>query len=271
MAEQQVAQAEQSLQEALANQAQRQMSQEEVTAAREELRQAQAAERSSRAGLVQSRLSQEDINSAAATVEQLQGDVAYYEELMRQTRIISPITGTVTQKLANLGEFVPLGGKILNIVSRDSLFLEAVVSERQLPYLQTGQPAQVRVDVRPGRIYAGVIREILPVAEGLSRSSRVRVALRGGQNLPVGAFARATLPIAHRGGVITVPNDAILTEAGVNYVFTVVEGRAKRRNIELGIHEGDQVEVRSGLHLGDQVITAGSPAVVDGARVKAQS
>ena len=86
---------------------------------------------------------------------------------------------------------------------------------------------------------------------------------------PTTWFARATLPVGRRTGVVAVPNEAVLSEAGVNYVFTIVNGRAKRRNIDLGIRDGDRVEVASGLRLGDRVITAGSPAVVDGARVRA--
>jgi membrane fusion protein (multidrug efflux system) len=267
MAEQQVAQSEQALQDAEANRAQREMSQDEVAAARESVRQAEAAERAARAGLVQTKLSQEDIRTAAATVDQLRGDVAYYDELLRQTRIIAPVSGVVTQRLVNPGEFVSLGAKLLTMVSRDSLFLEAIASERQLPSLRTGQPARVTVDARPGRVYAGIVREVIPVAEGLSRSSRVRIAIRGGQDLPVGAFARATLPVAQHSGIVVVPNDAVLSEAGVHYVFTIVDGKARRRNIELGIREGDRVQVASGLRPGDRVITAGSPAVVDGARV----
>jgi RND family efflux transporter MFP subunit len=267
MAEQQVAQSEQALQDAEANRAQREMSQDEVAAARESVRQAEAAERSARAGLVQKQLSQEDVRTAAATVDQLRGDVAYYNELVRQTRIIAPVSGTVTQRLVNPGEFVSLGAKLITLVSRESLFLEGIASERQLPSLRPGQTAQVTVDARPGRTYAGVVREVIPVAEGLSRSSRVRIAIRGGRDLPVGGFARATLPVATHTGIVVVPNDAVLSEAGVNYVFTIVDGKARRRNIELGIREGDRVKVVSGLRPGDRVITAGSPAVVDGARV----
>jgi HlyD family secretion protein len=270
MAEQQVTQAEQSVQDAEANRAQAAISQEQVAASREALHQAQAAERSAKAGLVQSRLTQEDVRTAAATVEQLRGDVAYYDELIRQTRIMAPVSGTITQKMVNEGEFVALGAKLLTLVSRDSLFLEAVASERQLPLLQTGQPARITVDARPGHIYGGAVREILPVAEGLSRSSRVRISLRGGRDLPIGAFARATVPVARHSNVITIPSDAVLSEAGVNYVFAVADDRARRRNVELGIREGNRVEITSGLRTGDRIITAGSPAVVDGARVVAQ-
>jgi membrane fusion protein, multidrug efflux system len=196
--------------------------------------------------------------------------VAYYDELVHQTRIIAPVSGTVIQRLVNPGEFVSLGAKLLTLVSRDSLFLEAIASERQLPSLRSGQPARVTVDARPGHIYEGVVREVIPVAEGLSRSSRVRIAIRGGQDLPVGGFARATLPVAQRTGIVVMPNDAVLSEAGVNYVFTIINGKAVRRNVELGIREGDRVQVVSGLRIGDRVITAGSPAVVDGARVQTQ-
>jgi RND family efflux transporter MFP subunit len=271
MAEQQVTQAEQALQDAEANRAQREISREEVNAAREAVRQAQAAERSARAGLLQNRLSVEDVRTASATVEQLRADVAYYDEMLSQTRIIAPVSGIVTKKHVNVGEFVgQQNSNIVSLVSRDSLFFEALVSERQLQKLRTGQPARISVDVRPGRVYSGAVREILPVAEGLSRSSRVRISLQGGRDLPVGAFARATIPVARKSGVISVPADAVLSEAGVNYVFAIEGGKAKRRDVKLGIRDGDRVEITTGLKPGDRIVTAGSPAVVDGARVSAQ-
>jgi multidrug efflux pump subunit AcrA (membrane-fusion protein) len=271
MAEQQVTQAEQVLEDAEANRAQRQISQEEVAAAREAVRQAEAVERSARAGLVQEQLTREDVRTAAATVDQLRADVAFYDEQIRQTRIISPVTGTVTQKFVNIGEFVSVqNNKIANVVSRDSLYFEAVVSERQIQQLRPGQTARITVDAQPGRVYGGVVREVLPVAEGISRSSRVRVSLRGGRDLPVGAFARATIPVARKENVVAVPAAAIQSEAGTNYVYAIVDGQARRRNIELGIRDGDRVEVTSGLRPGDRIVTQGSPAVSDGARVSSQ-
>jgi membrane fusion protein (multidrug efflux system) len=203
-------------------------------------------------------------------VDQLRADVAYQDELIRQTRIVAPVSGTITERTVNLGEFVSPGGRLMTLVSRDSLFLEAVVSERQLASLRPGQPARITVDARPGRTYSGVVREILPVAEGLSRSSRARISLGGARDLPVGAFARATIPVARKTGVVTVPQAALLSEAGVNSVYVIVDGRARRRNVTLGIRDGDRVEIASGLKVGERIITAGSPAVVDGTRVKTQ-
>jgi multidrug resistance efflux pump len=271
MAEQQVTQAEQALQDAEAQRAQREISREEVVASQEAVRQAQAAERSARAGLLQSRLTEQDVRTAVATREQLRADVAYYEELLSQTRIVAPVSGTVTRKYVNAGEFVgPQNSKIISLVSRDSLYFEALVSERQLQKLRTGQPARIAVDMRPGRVYSGVVREILPVSEGVNRSSRVRVSLRGGQDLPIGAFARATIPVARKTNVVSVPADALLSEAGVSYIYVIEGERARRRNVQTGIRDGARVEITSGLKSGDRIITAGSPAVVDGGRVKAQ-
>ncbi len=269
--EQQVTQAEQALADAESNRSQREISQEEVAAAREAVRQAEAAERSTRAGLAQSQLSREDVRTAAATVDSLRADVAYYDELLRQTRITAPVSGVVTSRFVNQGEFVAPGARLLNLVSRDSLFLEAVVSERQLQQLRPGQSARITVDTRPGRTYAGVVREIVPVAEGLVRSSRVRISLRGGRDLTVGGFARAVIPVARRTDVVAIPAGAVQSEAGVNFVFAIVDGRARRRNVELGIRDGDRVEVTAGLHRGDRIISAGSPAVIDGAPVSTGS
>jgi HlyD family secretion protein len=272
MAEEQVTQAEQAVQDAEANRAQRQISQEEVNAAREALVQAQAAERSARAGLVQSQLTREDVRTAAAAVEQARADVAYYNEQIRQMRIVSPVSGIVTQKYVNVGESVaPANAKLYTIVSRDSLFFEAVVSERQLQWLRPGQTVRVSVDARPGKVYGGTVREILPVSEGISRSSRVRIALRGARDLPVGAFARAVIPVSQKAGVLAIPAATVQSEAGISYVFVIDgQGRARRRNVELGIRDGDRVEVMSGLRSGDRIVSSGSPAITDGAKVTTQ-
>jgi multidrug efflux pump subunit AcrA (membrane-fusion protein) len=67
--------------------------------------------------------------------------------------------------------------------------------------------------------------------------------------------------------VIAVPAAALQSEAGIDFVFAIENGRARRRNVELGIRDSDRVEVLSGLREGDRIVTSGSPAIVDGSRV----
>ncbi len=83
-----------------------------------------------------------------------------------------------------------------------------------------------------------------------------------------GMYGQATLLLEKRGSVLTVPPGALLLEGGKTYVFTVVDGKAKRVPVRTGFDDGIRVEITEGLTGNEPVIVTGKSAVQDGAPVK---
>lgn len=272
MAEEEVTQADESLRQAKSNQARSKISQEDVSTAGTAVRQAQAQLDVARAGTIQSQLSQDDIRNAEAAVGQAAADLAYDETQLAYTRIVSPVSGVVVARSVNSGEAVGTSAVLLRIVSPGSAYFEGQVPERDLPLLRVGQTVRTTVDSMPGRTFQGVVREIIAVADAGSRAFRVRVRVSSPDRaLPVGGFARGTVLVSQKRGVVVVPKEAVMSEAGDSFVYLVRDGRARRQLVVVGLTDREHAEITAGLQPGQMIITSGSSAVTDGAAVRVTS
>lgn len=278
VAEHEVRQAEAALRNAEANRARRQISDEDVDAAEGQVRQAQATLDAARAALAQRQWNDDEIHTARAAVAKAQADVRYYEQLIAQTRIYSPVNAVVTQRKIHAGETVsPTDNALMTLVATDTLYFEATAPEGTLPYLHAGGCAEVTLDALPGRTFAGTIREIIPVAEGANRSVRLRISLprpataRDGTAVVVGGFARATVRGETRKAVLTVPSAALISDDGEKTVYVYDDGRAHRREVAVGAASEDRVEILDGLQKGARVIVTGADGLTDGQSVQVSS
>ncbi|HEU4754140.1 MAG TPA: efflux RND transporter periplasmic adaptor subunit [Armatimonadota bacterium] len=272
VAEEQVRAAEQALEQAKSDQRKRQVAQDDIEAARAAQQQAEAAVRAAEAGLVQPRLSRDEIDNARAQVQQALADIQFYQTQLSDLTIRAPVSGVVSSRSVNVGEMVTVGSKLMDLVALDTVYLEAVVPELEIGLVRAGVPAQVTVDAMPGKTFSGTVREVIPVADRTSRSFRVRVAVLGsGGRLPANGYARAKLAVGTHPGAVVVRKDAIHTEAGDTFVWLIAPGEnglvAKRQMIQVGLVDKSDAEVLSGLQPGQQVIAAGSPAIIENSPV----
>src|SRR5262249_42060579 len=191
-AEEAVRQAEASLRTAEANRARRGISNQDVETAATQVRQAEAGLDQARAALAPRQGDNHEVDSARAAVAQARADVRYYDQLLIQTRVYSPVNGVVSARKIHAGETVSaMKSELMTLVATDTLYFEATAPEGELPYLRAGQPAEVTLDALPGRQLAGIVREIIPVAEGASRALRLRIAIPRPEQTGAAARGRA--------------------------------------------------------------------------------
>jgi RND family efflux transporter MFP subunit len=274
VAEEAVRQVEASLRDAQANLARRQWNSEEVAAAEAQTRQAEAARDAAKAALARRTVSAEEIREEQATVAQARAEARYYETLIAQTKLFSPVNGVVTSIKIHAGEsVVQTRSELMTLAALDTLYFEATAPEAFLSYLRPGLPATVLLDALPNRQLKGTLREIIPVAEGTNRSLRLRIALprRDAGQAVVGGFARAMIHARTRTPVLSVPRTALVPDEGEPGVFLLVGGKAKRRPVQVGDAGGvgDRVPVISGLSPGEVVIVSGAGGLTDGQAVTA--
>ncbi|MBI3910481.1 MAG: efflux RND transporter periplasmic adaptor subunit [Armatimonadetes bacterium] len=272
VAEEGVRTAEEALLQAEADQARRQISEDDIRNAEAEVERARAALAAAEAGLAQEDVSRDDIAAAQATVDQGQADVAFYETQLADTRILSPVAGVVASRTVNPGEMITPQNALLNIVALNSVYFEAEVPELDMAMVHSGMRAEVTVDALPNRRFSGSVREIIPVADRDAKNYRVRVAVeRGAVELPAGGFARAWIDVGKHENAVVVPKEAVRSEGGERFVFLIVDGKAKRQVVEVGLADDRYAEILRGLLPGQQAVSAGSPAIQDGTPLKVQS
>ncbi len=182
--------------------------------------------------------------------------------------VVAPISGVIASRSIKTGNFVQINTPIFRIVDTSRLEATLNVPERELATLKPGQPVSMQVDAIPGRKFEGVVDRVAPVVDSGSGTFRVIAAFAGGGLLQPGMFGRVRIDYDQRADAIVIPRVALLEGEGDPAVFTVRAGKAVRVPVKLGYVDGAWAELRSGLKLGEPVVTAGKVALRDGSAVQ---
>jgi len=131
------------------------------------------------------------------------------------------------------------------------------VYENDIPKLQLGQRAEIRVNAYPGRVLAGQISDIGPVLDPTIRTAKVRLEVRNPGILRLGMFVTATFISKAAEAYAVVPANAILHLHDHDWVFVPAAGKQFRRvEVEVGdtLPAGGR-EILSGIAPGQQVVS----------------
>lgn len=197
------------------------------------------------------------------------------QEQLVDAYIYSPYDGVVTEKAAEIGEIVaPISiggsmarGSIATIAEWSSLQAEVDVAETYISRVKPGQRAAITIDAFPEKVFAGKVRRILPHANRSKATVLVRVdfvkPVEG--MLPDMGVRVKFLPDDAPAGIETgtvkttlvVPAAALQQESNAKVVWTFADGKAHKQKVEAGQTRGNQVEIVTGIKIGDQVIIRG--------------
>jgi RND family efflux transporter MFP subunit len=175
----------------------------------------------------------------------------------------APFAGTIARRLVQPGEKVSADSPIFTLVDLRQMLLEAAIPAAEIPTVRVGQPARFTVGGFGARKFTGEVQRINPMTTEGSRAITIYIAVPNADRaLKGGMFAQGELVLSSTTPVLSVPQAAVHTEAGVPFVYTLAGGKIGRSQITLGEQAavagpgGSFVEVRSGLKAGERVIVA---------------
>ena len=174
------------------------------------------------------------------------------ETMLGHTRVVAPFAGVITRKLADVGDLAVPGRPLVEIEDPSRLRIEADLPEALIDRVQMGMKLPVRIGSLPSRT-EGVVGEIAPVAEALSRTYSVKLDLPSIPGLRAGQFGRVSVPTGEAAG-LHVPATALVQRGQLEYVFVADAGQAHLRLIRSGRRPNGMVEVVSGLVAGEKVV-----------------
>jgi len=189
---------------------------------------------------------------------------------LQRTRISAPISGTVTERMINVGQLVQTNAVVYRVVDFNSLVAPIFVPEKYLGSLRVGQKAKIR----PRGLDAGVeghILRISPIVDSQSGTIKVTVTLDQRSALRPGMFAGVQVVLDAHAGVVVIPKKSLVFDDEEPHVFVVDEGTAARRRLTLGYQDAERVEVVAGLDAGEMVVQVGQSALKDGSQVEIQT
>lgn len=212
---------------------------------------------------------QQGVNSARAAVQTAQTQVDAARKAVSDAVVYAPISGYVSERNADLGEFASTTQKIATIVRTSTLRMRIDVPEQAIGQVQNGQGISLQTSAYPDRNFSGTIVRILPNVNATSRTLIVEAEVdNSGGLLKPGQFAtvRITQPKATQ--AVMVPVRALRTEGDINRVFVIKEGRAEERLVQIGQLENDYIEIKQGVAENEQVATSNLNVLYDGVTVR---
>jgi RND family efflux transporter MFP subunit len=195
----------------------------------------------------------EEIRTRQALLAQRRSELEIARQQLVDTTVYAPLTGTIQERRASVGEYLAAGAAIATIVQMDPLRLRAEVSERDAYSIRVGQQVRVSVDGEAA-LASGRIARLSPTITPQSRMLLVEADVSNSGTLRPGAFARAEIIINDQDKALTVPTRAIVSFAGVDKVLVVEQGKIVEKTITFRQRTADWTEVSSGVKVGEPVV-----------------
>ncbi len=212
---------------------------------------------------------QAGVRSAQAGVEAARTQEATARKAVGDTTVYAPISGFVSERTADVGEFAATNTKLMTIVRTSVLRVRIDVPEQSIGLVQNGQGVSIQTTAYPDRNFAGTIVRISPNLNATSRTLTVEAEVENvGGLLKPGQFATVRVTQSKPKPTVVVPVAAVKTEGDTNKVFVVKNGRAEERIVKIGVLENDKIEIQQGVQEGEQVVVSGVGQVYDGVTVK---
>jgi HlyD family secretion protein len=219
------------------------------------------------------RYSQPEVERVTAQGAEAQAAYDAAEDALQKSSVRAPFEGIVYALPVKQGAYVQTGDLLLQEGDLSKMLVRTFVDEPDIGRLAAGQKIEVTWDAVPGRIWNGAVSTI-PATVKLRGARNVGEVtctvdnhdLRLLPNVNVGV----TVITAEHSGVLTLRREAVRMDDAKPYVFQVVDGELKRREVEVSLQNLTRVEITAGLPENAVVAlsTADTKPLADGAHVK---
>ena len=196
-------------------------------------------------------------------------EVAEAEWLLAKTVIRAPFSACVTERFITQGQHLRPGDELFTVADYNPLVARIYLPESDVLELEEGREVRIALAANTKVSFAGRIRQIAPVVDTATGTVKVTVeAVQPPSGVRPGAFVSIGIVREQHPSALLLPRESVIRELRAAHVFISEDGTAVKKAVELGLEEGDLVEVISGVAEGDNVVVAGQGALDDGQKIK---
>jgi RND family efflux transporter MFP subunit len=188
------------------------------------------------------------------------------------TQITADWTGgnpqrVVAERYVDEGETVSANTPLLLIVEQDPIKAIIFIAEKDYGRLQVGQVASLLTDAYPQETFQGKIERISPIFQKNTRQARIEMSIPNPkQRLKSGMFVRVNLILERQENTTIIPAQALTYRKDQAGVFMVEKDSVVWRTVQVGIREGERLQV-TGEGLSGFVVTLGQHFIENGSRI----
>jgi len=209
------------------------------------------------------------VANSQAAVDMAQTQLSLAKRNLTYTVVPAPMAGYVSDRPADIGEYISPQQKVATIVSLNPLRVRIDVPEQAIPQIRVGESVSVTVSAYPDRNFAGHVARVSPSVTATSRTLTVEADVdNSNAELKPGQFATVRILLPQSAPALLVPQRALRTISGATYVFVIKNGFAQQRLVQSGQTEGDLVELKSGIAADEVVATSNVDQLSDGNAVR---
>jgi len=207
-----------------------------------------------------------------ARVDQAKADLEQSRLRLEENKILAPTSGFLAERLVDIGDLAKPDVALMKIVNLDQVQTVVHIVEKDYEDVKEGQQAVITVDTFPDRKFTGHVKRKAPVLDPQTRTAAVHIEIPNKDfSLKPGMHARVHIVFEHRHKTKVLPIASLTRRKdGPGSAVFIIGGNppmTERRNIEVGISDGELVEILSGINSEDLVITLGNRMVDEGQTV----
>ena len=154
------------------------------------------------------------------------------ENIQSTASIISPINGTISNVMVNIGSYVDANNPIAEIVDNTQLHLDLYVYEKDLQKLKVGQTIHFTLTNNPGKEYDADVYAISNTFEQNTKAVAVHAMVKGDKQGLIDGMSITALVSLENATVDAVPTDAIVNHEGQDYIFIVTDAHSEEEHHE---------------------------------------
>jgi len=214
-------------------------------------------------------LSQQEYDVALNQLEGIRADMAMTKAQEEKTQVRAPFSGRIGLRKVSPGAYVSTNTTIATLVQDNPLKVEFSIPERFASFVKPGM--QVKLSVGEGNAMQKAV--VYATESSINQSTRslmvrARCSNTSGRIIP-GTFAKVTIDFESLPHMVTIPPQALYPSINTQNVFILKGGVALLTPVVLGERTSTEVEITSGISVGDSLIISGINTIKDSMKVKA--
>jgi Cu(I)/Ag(I) efflux system membrane fusion protein len=179
-------------------------------------------------------------------------------KIKKNLHIHSPFDGVIIHIGVREGQYVTPSTELYMIADLSRVWVIADVYENEVPWIQVGDPVDMKLEAIPGQVFTGHVGYIYPYVEAKTRTIKVRLEFANPDLLlKPDLFAEVTIHAQRKVDAVVIPAEAVVRSGERDQVFVVRgPGKFQPRDVKLGVSSQGMVQVVSGVAAGEEVVTS---------------
>lgn len=213
-------------------------------------------------------ISQAEYDAAENTLNNIKADIQLLQVQIDKTELRAPFSGKLGLRKISLGAYVSPNTIIASLQNVSQLKIDVSVPEKYAGIIHVGDNMQCKVAGFDEPFTAKVIA-VEPFIDDITRNLTIRAIIQQhNAKLIPGAYAKVELKLKDSPNSIMIPSSAIIPDDRFTKVVVTDSSKAKFVNVEIGVRTESEVQIISGINIGDTVLTSGLLQVKPGMSVQ---